>query len=428
MSTILKALRRLEEDGPGESPSGATTSEAGASPTIPATEPRATDELRDRILAEERANEVTTAPGARGSEASTEADVISVDSQAAALRMWAPLAALAIAILVLGIFVVPAVLESGSGSESSSAVAAGPSADQAERGEPIPPQPESQTTVAAATPTYDTAVSPTAASVPAPPAVAPPAPKIGSSPNTLVAAAPSTRPATSTSLPASANTPTTSMGPVAVADLPIASVPADTPAPAAQPSPLRAPSPAQQLTPPATRAVPVEPTPTAVELALVEPANAPPAPKESSATAPPSVERKPAPPRAALRTNPAPLAPRKPAPTPIQRAPIKPSRATPERDRATSSAGPVAKTADAAPIERIARPDVPDVTIVRTAWHPSSDRRSAKVRLEATDEVLTLREGDAIGALVVKEISPSAVLFETGGVELRRRVGSGSGG
>jgi len=88
----------------------------------------------------------------------------------------------------------------------------------------------------------------------------------------------------------------------------------------------------------------------------------------------------------------------------------------------------VAKTADAAPIERIARPDVPDVTIVRTAWHPSSDRRSAKVRLEATDEVLTLREGDAIGALVVKEISPSAVLFETGGVELRRRVGSGSGG
>ena len=417
MSTILKALRRLAEDGPGESPSDAATSEAGASPTIPAT-----DELRDRILAEERANEVTTAPDARRSEASTEADAISANSPAAVLRIWAPLAAFAIAILVLGVVVVPAVLESGSGSEPSSAVATGRSAEQAERGESIPPQPESPTTVAAATPASDEAASPTAAPVPAPPRASPPAPKSGSSPNTLVAAALSTPPATSVSPLTGANRATKSTGPVAVADLPIASVPPNAPAPTVQPSPSLASSPARQPTSPSTRAVPVEPAPTPVELALVEPANAPP---ESSATAPPRVERKPAPPGAVLRTNPAPPAPRKPAAKPIERAPIKPSRATPEPERPTSSAGPVAKTADAAPIERIARPDVPDVTIVRTAWHPSSDRRSAKVRLEATDEVLTLREGDAIGALVVKEISPSAVLFETGGVELRRRVGSG---
>ena len=409
MSTILKALRRLEEDGPGESPSDAATSEAGASPTIPATDPRATDELRDRILAEERANEVTSVPNARGSEASTEADAISANSPAAALRIWAPLAAFAI--LMLGIVVVPAVLESGSGSEPSSAVATGPLAEQAERGEPIPPQPESPTPVAAATPTSDAAVLPTSAPVPA-------SPKSGPSPDTLVAVAPSRPPAMSASPPTSANTPTKSNGLVAFADLPIASVLPNAPAPTVQPSPSLAPSP----TSPPTRAVPVEPTPTPVELALVEPANAPP---ESSATAPPRFERKPASPRAVLRTNSALPTPRKPAPKPIERAPIEPSRATPEPDRPTSSAGPVAKTADATPIERIARPDVPDVTIVRTAWHPSSDRRSAKVRLEATDEVLTLREGDAIGALVVKEISPSAVLFETGGVELRRRVGSG---
>jgi hypothetical protein len=42
---------------------------------------------------------------------------------------------------------------------------------------------------------------------------------------------------------------------------------------------------------------------------------------------------------------------------------------------------------------------------------------------------LNLREGDAIGGLVIQEISPSAVLFKAGDVEVRRRVGHpGSGG
>ena len=40
-----------------------------------------------------------------------------------------------------------------------------------------------------------------------------------------------------------------------------------------------------------------------------------------------------------------------------------------------------------------------------------------------SDEVVTLSEGDAVGALVVKEITPSSVLFSTGDVEIRRRVG-----
>jgi hypothetical protein len=44
MSTILKALRRLEEDGPPKS-----------ADALPATDPRAADELRDRILLEESA-------------------------------------------------------------------------------------------------------------------------------------------------------------------------------------------------------------------------------------------------------------------------------------------------------------------------------------------------------------------------------------
>jgi hypothetical protein len=63
---------------------------------------------------------------------------------------------------------------------------------------------------------------------------------------------------------------------------------------------------------------------------------------------------------------------------------------------------------------------------MRTAWHPTPDRRSTKVRLESTDEVLTLHEGDAVGGLVVQEITPSAVIFTTGDVEIRRRVGEGA--
>ena len=52
--------------------------------------------------------------------------------------------------------------------------------------------------------------------------------------------------------------------------------------------------------------------------------------------------------------------------------------------------------------------------------------RSPFIRIEASEEVRTLSEGDAVGALVIKEISPSAVLFEAGEVEVRRRVGAGS--
>jgi hypothetical protein len=63
-----------------------------------------------------------------------------------------------------------------------------------------------------------------------------------------------------------------------------------------------------------------------------------------------------------------------------------------------------------------------------SAWHPSADRRSAKIRLEDSDEILNLREGDAVGGLVIREISPSAVVFNAGDVEIRRRVGQEESG
>jgi hypothetical protein len=74
-------------------------------------------------------------------------------------------------------------------------------------------------------------------------------------------------------------------------------------------------------------------------------------------------------------------------------------------------------------LSRIARPPIPDIEVVRTAWHPDPERRSARLRLMESGELVTLSEGDAAGALVIKEITPSSVLFSTGEIEIRRRVG-----
>ena len=69
---------------------------------------------------------------------------------------------------------------------------------------------------------------------------------------------------------------------------------------------------------------------------------------------------------------------------------------------------------------------LPEVTVVRTAWHPKPERRSAKVRIVETDELVTVREGDEVAGLVLQEITPSAVVFSAGDVEIRRRVGEAS--
>jgi hypothetical protein len=76
-------------------------------------------------------------------------------------------------------------------------------------------------------------------------------------------------------------------------------------------------------------------------------------------------------------------------------------------------------------VETVDRPHLPQLGILSTRWHPRAERRSALLRLEASDETITLREGDAVGPLVIKEITPSSVVFETEGLEIRRRVGDG---
>ncbi|MBW2395193.1 MAG: hypothetical protein JRG95_13065, partial [Deltaproteobacteria bacterium] len=149
------------------------------------------------------------------------------------------------------------------------------------------------------------------------------------------------------------------------------------------PAPARAQQPAASLPEalPAVDPLPIEPD--------RAPAASPPA--RSVASAPPPVRPPPA-------AKPTPRAARpEPAPKPAPARPRPPQVAT--------------------------IPPPPIVHVARTVWHPSPDRRSARVEVEGFAEPLELKEGDAVGVLVVAEIQPSAVVFLHGGARLRRAVG-----
>jgi hypothetical protein len=66
---------------------------------------------------------------------------------------------------------------------------------------------------------------------------------------------------------------------------------------------------------------------------------------------------------------------------------------------------------------------LPGLVVTRTSWHPDTARRRALVRVEGRAEPLELRQGDAVGGLVVATIEPSGVIFRMGDVEVRRKVG-----
>jgi hypothetical protein len=65
------------------------------------------------------------------------------------------------------------------------------------------------------------------------------------------------------------------------------------------------------------------------------------------------------------------------------------------------------------------------VTVRKTIWHPTPERRVAEIEVEGRKGPLELREGDAVGTLVVSEIQPSGVVFLHGGEKLHQKVGSG---
>ena len=66
----------------------------------------------------------------------------------------------------------------------------------------------------------------------------------------------------------------------------------------------------------------------------------------------------------------------------------------------------------------------PKVAVLGTTWHPDAERRRAKVQMHGHDTAVELREGVAVGTLVVVKIEPSGVVFLHEGREVRRAVGS----
>jgi hypothetical protein len=65
-----------------------------------------------------------------------------------------------------------------------------------------------------------------------------------------------------------------------------------------------------------------------------------------------------------------------------------------------------------------------EVSVVRTVWHPKSERRTALLAAPGDESPREYREGDRVGALVLLRIEPSGVVFDREGVELRRGIGA----
>jgi len=73
---------------------------------------------------------------------------------------------------------------------------------------------------------------------------------------------------------------------------------------------------------------------------------------------------------------------------------------------------------------RVVKVRPPKVTVKKTVWHPTPQRRVAEIEVEGREGVFELHEGDAVGTLVVAEIQPSGVVFLHGGEKLHRKVGA----
>jgi hypothetical protein len=61
--------------------------------------------------------------------------------------------------------------------------------------------------------------------------------------------------------------------------------------------------------------------------------------------------------------------------------------------------------------------------VLRTSWHPHPDKRTAWVQMPGA-AAQTVHEGDRVGAFVVREIEPAAVVLSGAAGEVRRGVGS----
>jgi hypothetical protein len=71
----------------------------------------------------------------------------------------------------------------------------------------------------------------------------------------------------------------------------------------------------------------------------------------------------------------------------------------------------------------VPRAKIPELRVESTVWHPIAERRLAFIQFDQSAGRREVREGDAVGSLVVSKIEPSGVVFVHEGVEVRRRIG-----
>jgi outer membrane biosynthesis protein TonB len=174
-------------------------------------------------------------------------------------------------------------------------------------------------------------------------------------------------------------------------------------------------------------------TPETIEsarVAPISPATSPPTAEFAPPAPTPKAQPKPAP-IEVVRARPAPEPVPTPAPTAAPEAEPKP-KAAPRAEPTPKPTPEAEPKPDPKPVRSVARkspprpsgPKPPKVYVSRTVWHPDASRRIAYVALEGRAETVAVREGESIGPLIVTEIAPTGVSFDNRGSELTQRVGA----
>lgn len=69
-----------------------------------------------------------------------------------------------------------------------------------------------------------------------------------------------------------------------------------------------------------------------------------------------------------------------------------------------------------------AAPATAGIFVLRTVWHPRPERRTALLSTPGSDAPREYHEGEHIGSLTLLRIEPSGVVFERDGVEIREKL------
>ncbi len=159
--------------------------------------------------------------------------------------------------------------------------------------------------------------------------------------------------------------------------------------------------------------VPAPPAPAKTVAVVEKPVPAPPAPAKTVAVVEKPVPAPPAPAKTVAVVE-------KPVP-----APLAPVEIVAVAEKPAPTAAPTLIQASIQELEKkvVQRAKLPALSVEKTIWHPDADRRVAIVKLIGAEGALRLKEGDAVGPLVVEVIKPGSVLFNHDGIEIQYNVG-----